>query len=145
MTRRSIAVLVALVPLAAAAQPAARPGEAFEQATHKANMVTLINAAQQLSGERVLAMARNRDRMPGTIEEILGPGNEPPRSAIVAKQSGAMARWRLSGTDNDRAEILLSVTALDSPPCLAAARMDGGNGIFGCAQAPDGIVFRYRL
>ena len=143
MLRHAIAVAIALAPTAAGAQAYGRPGEAFEAATHRANVTTLVNAAQQLSGERVLRLVEGRK--PTTIEEILGPGKEPHRSAVVATRDGTMARWRLSGPANEMAEILLAVDALDAPPCLAAARMDGGRGFFGCAQAPDGIVFRYRL
>ena len=101
-----------------------------------------IVAAQALYAGRHGGPARS-------VEDLVAEGAmpRPPQGSPLARDMGeGRLGWRFpEGSGTDVAEIAVWADALDGKVCRAVedmARRDEGR--FGCAQAMDGIVFRYR-
>jgi hypothetical protein len=117
-------------------------GSAFSSSSLRANVVTLVNAGQQISGAQALYKTDNGIAA-ASIAALSAPSTtgvtylsaEPGKSSIVADA----AMWEVSTTE---ATIALKTPLVSSDVCKEVARQAGNNGQFGC----DGVKgFFFKL
>jgi len=121
-------------------------GSAFSSSSLRANVVTLVNAGQQISGAQ--ALYKTDYGVAGTMVQLKESANylssEPGKSPIVKKVDGVSVDWTLATVSGSPVAQIGIVDNADNSVCAEVLRQAGSNGQFFCEGTTD-KTFNFKL
>ena len=121
-------------------------GSAFSSSSLRANVVTLVNAGQQISGAQ--ALYKTDYGVAGTMVQLKESANylssEPGKSPIVKKVDGVSVDWTLATVSGSPVAQIGIVDNADNSVCAEVLRQAGSNGLFFCEGTTD-KTFNFKL